>query len=128
MDDHPATPVPNIAQGSRVNALTGNVASTTVPPAQAPSRSGGRSTGWTQKERQTFIDLMDEHISRTPAGTTRLYDTHLFEFISAQLRQRYGISRNPGACKNEWSRRLRSLTGIDERKVKNPDKLATSIQ
>ena len=132
LDGHPGVTIPDISQRNVSNASTGGRPPATSLPPQAPQPNhactdGRRSTGWTDRERQAFIGLMNIQVNHTPEED-RLHDVHLYEFMSAQLRQRHGVNRNPGACKNEWNRRLRAFSGIDERKVKNPRKLATSVQ
>jgi hypothetical protein len=57
----------------------------------------------------------------------RAYDKNLYERIDLQLRAQ-GIHRGPGAIKNEWNRRGRAASGIEERKNAKSGQLATSVQ
>lgn len=72
---------------------------------------------------------MKKHFDMVRAGEREeVYDTNLFKLISQDILKMGGVERNANACKNMWNRELREATGLDERRQKNPSKLATSIQ
>jgi hypothetical protein len=90
-----------------------------------------RAQGWSNAELQALIALMRAH-RNAPVGPNGqapviLHDVRLFQLMSRQLAAQ-GIHRTPGACKNEWNRRGRQLSGIDNRKFANPSQMATSLQ
>lgn len=51
-----------------------------------------------------------------------------WEVISDRLASRFGFTRSRTSIKNYWSRQGRALTGVDERRNPNPNKLITSVQ
>lgn len=51
-----------------------------------------------------------------------------WKVISERLAARFGFFRSNIAVKNFWSRQGRALTGVDERRNPNPDKMVTSKQ
>lgn len=97
-------------------------------PAAAANR---RTQGWSNTELQALITLVTAHRNAParPNGQAAviLHDVRLFELMSHQLAAQ-GIHRSAGACKNEWNRRGRQLSGIDNRKIANPSQMATSLQ
>jgi hypothetical protein len=98
--------------------------------ARTPAASR-RAQGWSHAELQVLIGLVGAH-RNAPIGPDGkrpeiLHDMRLFELMSRQLGAQ-GIHRSAGACKNEWNRRGRQLSGIDNRKIANPSQMATSLQ
>jgi hypothetical protein len=98
--------------------------------ARTPAASR-RAQGWSHAELQVLIGLVGAH-RNAPIGPNGkrpdiLHDVRLFELMSRQLAAQ-GIHRSTGACKNEWNRRGRQLSGIDNRKIANPSQMATSLQ
>lgn len=105
--------------------------STPANSTQAGTR-GRRAQGWDDRELQALISLVRAHHNQ-PIGPNGkkpevLRDVRLFELMSRQLQQQHGIFRSAGACKNEWNRRGRQISGIENRKVPNPNQMATSLQ
>lgn len=111
-------------------ATTTLTAATPTNPIQAAAASR-RSKPWSNAETQALIALMAAHCNPPIGPDGRkpeiLHDVRLFELMSRQLRLQ-GFERSPGACKNEWNRRGRPTSGIDNRKVPNPKQMATSLQ
>jgi hypothetical protein len=113
-------------------AATSTTLTTATPanPTHAAAASR-RSKPWSHAEIQALIALMAAH-RNPPVGPNGrkpeiLHDVRLFELMSRQLALQ-GIDRSAGACKNEWNRRGRQVSGIDNRKIPNPKQMATSLQ
>lgn len=96
----------------------------------AEHTEGGRGKmKWTEHEKKHLCNAMEEHFRRADAGECdRLYDLKLFAVLSEMIKKSGGINRNANACKNEWNRSCREISGLDERKVPNYAKLSTSLQ
>jgi hypothetical protein len=132
-----ATPDPTLATSTAANPIQPAAATsatlitaTTANPTQTASASH-KPKPWSNAETQALIGLVAAH-RNPPVGPNGrkpeiLHDVRLFELMSHQLRLQ-GIDRSAGACKNEWNRRGRQLSGIDNRKVPNPKQMATSLQ
>ena len=104
--------------------------STSANPTQTAAASR-KPQAWSNAELQALIALVGAH-RNAPIGPNGkkpevLHDVRLFELMSRQLRAQ-GIDRSAGACKNEWNRRGRQASGIDNRKISNPNQMATSLQ
>jgi hypothetical protein len=119
-------------------SFTGAVTAGPTLPAPAPANNaqtgagGRRGQGWSNIELQALIHLVTAHRNQPVGPDGRrpeiLHDTRLFDLMSRQLQQQYNINRSGGACKNEWNRRGRQISGIDNRKVAKPNQMATSLQ
>jgi hypothetical protein len=128
--DATTSDIPQVTFSSAVTTATILNSSTPANPTQAAATSR-KAPGWTDRELQALIALVRAH-RNAPVGLNGkkpevLHDVRLFELMSRQLRAQ-GINRSAGACKNEWNRRGRQASGIDNRKVPNPRQMATSIQ
>jgi hypothetical protein len=132
-----ATLAPTLTTSAVVNPIQAVVApSTTLNTATATNPTQGavasrKPKRWSNAETQALIALVAAH-RNPPVGPNGrkseiLHDVRLFELMSCQLSLQ-GINRSSGACKNEWNRRVRQLSGIDNRKVPNPKQMATSLQ
>lgn len=92
------------------------------------NRKKQRPNAWTEEEKHNLKAAMTFHFDLVKDGyREQVYDANLFRVISQDLAN-MGIVRNANACKNIWNRELRAATGLDERRQKNPSKLATSVQ
>ncbi len=125
-----ATTLNTSTAANPTQTATNLAASAPANPAQAAAASR-RAKGWTNTELQALIALVRAH-HNAPIGPNGkrpeiLHDVRLFELMSRQL-QAQGINRSAGACKNEWNRRGRQASGIDNRKIANPSQMATSLQ
>lgn len=132
-----ATPAPTLTTSAAANltqaaAATSITLTTATPVNPTPTAAASRRPKpWSNAELQALIALVGAH-RNAPVGLNGkkpevLHDVRLFELMSRQLRAQ-GIDRNAGACKNEWNRRGRQASGIDNRKIANPNQMATSIQ
>ena len=81
-----------------------------------------KKEAWTKPEENLVIMLMreikDEGIN--------FHTEQKWIDISNRLLKLYSINRSPASVKNHWSRKLRAISGMDERIVQNPAKLTTS--
>ncbi|KAF2674849.1 hypothetical protein BT63DRAFT_408992 [Microthyrium microscopicum] len=82
-----------------------------------PYRTGGK---WSEFEYscliQEFALLQHAWADHRRGEGERPYKTGtLFAYVSKQLNDKYGIDRSKASVKNEWYRKLRQRTGIDER-------------
>ena len=132
-----AIPAPTLttfgaANITRAAAATSTTLTTATPVNPTPIAAASRKPKpWSNAELQALIALVGAH-RNAPVGLNGkkpevLHDVRLFELMSRQLRAQ-GIDRSAGACKNEWNRRGRQASGIDNRKIANPNQMATSIQ
>lgn len=87
-----------------------------------------RHNSWTDNEKNMLAQAMEKHLNLIASGRREtIYDAKLFVLLSQDI-AKLGAERGGNACKNMWNRELREATGLDERREKNPSKLATSIQ
>jgi hypothetical protein len=96
------------------------------------STSNSKPKGWSDVEKRALAIEMrlykDENVNK--AAKDILHDTKLFEYMSTLLARKHGIHRSGNGCKNEWNRRGREESGIENR-VKTKSKstsLSTSVQ
>ncbi|KAI9740734.1 MAG: hypothetical protein M1818_004699 [Claussenomyces sp. TS43310] len=86
---------------------------------------------WTEDEKEHIADVVINQVADQNAGTIpKLYDAHLWAFVSLELKRRFGMERPANGCKMYWCRLGRQAHGIDERdpnKKRNKD-LQTSVQ
>ena len=78
---------------------------------------------WSDKEQNFVIELMQEIIDEKEVHETE----KKWKVISDRLFWRRGLSRPAGSIKNYWNRHLRSISNLDERVKKKPDKMITSV-
>lgn len=99
---------------------------------RGPSQAKRHKTGaWTDEEKQHVNDIVITQIADQNAGLTKkLFDAHLWDFVSHQLKVRFDIDRAPGGCKMYWCREGREQSGLDERDTsrRRTDRLRTSLQ
>ena len=79
---------------------------------------------WTDTEKRLVEVLMGQVISEGQVGQS----DRRWVAVSDRLMRQYGISRSHTAIKNFWNREGRAATGIDERRIPNPNKLVTGVQ
>ena len=79
---------------------------------------------WTDTEKRLVEVIMGQVISE---GQVHQSDQR-WVAVSNRLLRQYGISRSHTAIKNFWNREGRAATGIDERRIPNPNKLVTGVQ
>jgi hypothetical protein len=95
------------------------------------SNFNSKPKGWSTTEKDalaTEMRLYKEENSNKPSKDL-LHDAKLFEYMSSQLARKYGIHRSGNGCKNEWNRRGREQSGIENRiKTKSRSKMSTSVQ
>ncbi|EON62906.1 hypothetical protein W97_02131 [Coniosporium apollinis CBS 100218] len=87
----------------------------------APKRSA-----WSQDEdKWCMLELprIDAELKR--AGNHRIDD--LWAAVSAYLTSKYGMKRGANAVRSQWIRRLRFVSGHDERRAANPGRMRTSL-
>ncbi|KAJ9642506.1 hypothetical protein H2199_004887 [Coniosporium tulheliwenetii] len=81
---------------------------------------------WSKDEdRWCMLELprIDAELKR--AGNHRIDD--LWKKVSECLTKKYGMTRVPNAVRNQWIRRLRFVSGHDERRAANPGRMRTSL-
>lgn len=83
-----------------------------------------QQSNWTVTEKDLVRLLMEEVINEKQVNLTE----KKWEVISDRLAQRFNVARSKTSVKNYWSREGRLLTGLDERRKPNPEKLVTSVQ
>ena len=93
------------------------------PDNSSPDRKVIKKEAWTKLEDNLVIELLKEIMHE------RIYNQKEGKFakISERLLKNYNVNRTTASVKNRWCRNLRASCGIDERIVKNPEKLATSV-
>ncbi len=91
---------------------------------QATTKVKKQQANWTAREKELVGILMEEVMNEKQVHLTE----KKWEVISDRLASMYGFIRSKTSIKNYWSRNGRLLTGVDERRKPNPEKLVTSVQ
>ncbi|OBT62658.1 hypothetical protein VE03_07480 [Pseudogymnoascus sp. 23342-1-I1] len=104
-----------------------------APAAPAPPRphphTRTRTGTWTPHDKNSLIAVMTSLAAGVAARThAPVYDAALWEIVEHRLLAEHGVVRGAQACRMVWNRGLRKVTGIDERKRKDPGRLETSLQ
>lgn len=94
--------------------------------------TNSRAKGWSDTEKAALASEMrlykEESAHIDPKNIMR--DTRLFEYMSSRLASRHSIYRSANGCKNEWNRRGREQSGIENRiKLRSrSNSMSTSVQ
>ena len=112
------------SQKSGSNVL---IASTSHSPTEHSPGSGTRRDvrPWTDSEKQQVKDLMEEIVSQ---GTPESRTERRWAMVSDRLAILYGTYRTWTSIKNYWNREGRKDSKIDERNIKQPDRMVTGVQ
>lgn len=101
-------------------------ASTKVNKKKKKLKDAPKRTAWRQDEdKWCMLELprIDAELKR--AGNHRIDD--LWAAVSACLTRKYRMTRGANAVRNQWIRRLRFVSGHDERRAANPGRMRTSL-
>ncbi|KAK8228284.1 hypothetical protein HDK77DRAFT_486785 [Phyllosticta capitalensis] len=93
--------------------------STPTSSADSP-RSAGK---WTEEENQALIESVKWAVRNKEPEVTVL---GMWEIIAARMEETHGFYRTDNACRIWYNRKLRKISGFDERNTPNPNRMTTS--
>jgi len=94
-----------------------------------PNLSGRGLTshgGWTEAEDAACIAIMTNLISQRTSNELKVPIDKMWELGAGRM-ARAGFPRSASGIKMQWTRRLRAITGLDERKVPNAAMMRTGL-
>ncbi|KAK8180381.1 uncharacterized protein BKA78DRAFT_363477 [Phyllosticta capitalensis] len=120
--NHPTTiPPPRPTTPSHASSTVGSSVPTSSPTTATPATN----KRWTIEENNALIESVRYVVSHG-GHDEKVWD--MWELIAERLEDIHGYKRTHKACKIWWGRKLRSVSGFDERKTPNPNRMTTSAQ
>ncbi|KAK8237278.1 hypothetical protein IWZ00DRAFT_548613 [Phyllosticta capitalensis] len=97
----------------------------TPDQSQKKEKKTKKSRGWSTEEQNALAESVRHVVENygRDEGEWRMW-----EMVHERLGDVHGVEKTPGACRNWYCRKLRVVTGFDERQNPNPDRLVTCAQ
>ncbi|KAJ9631989.1 hypothetical protein H2203_000390 [Taxawa tesnikishii (nom. ined.)] len=114
---------PSAPTSAPANAPPNTPVAARSAPINTPAPSpGGRGALWTDHENNALVAVMTAVVNAGLGGVDARFNE-----CSTRLLQQYGIQRSAAAVKNQWNRRLREQSGVEDRSRPYSGNASTSL-